>query len=181
MRQVSFFLALIFSYMTAGYYTGHMMPFVGKFIENPKIVFFISFGILFALGAIFFFLLGKLLHLVMQLTLVTWFDKMLGFFLGVVKAALVTSFLYMVMSSGPSSAHDLVKESITSRFLSQGSEFVQKMINDPDLQERFLPKKPAIPEEKEPVGSLLGKDEKEAGDSRIPIIDSHFFNDRKEK
>lgn len=180
LRQVSFFLALIFSYILAGGYTGLMMPYVGKFIENPKIVFFISFLVLFLAGAVFFVLLGKVLHLVMQLTLVGWFDKLLGFFLGLAKAALVTSFLYMVMTSGPPSAHELVQKSITSKYLAEGSALIQKYINDPELREKFLPKAPAIPAEEKAEPE---REEK----SRIPdeqqiksFIDSHFFEERQE-
>lgn len=180
MRQVSFFLALICSYILAGEYTGPLMPLVGKFIGNPKFVFFISFAVLFAAGAVFFVLLGKVLHLVMQLTLAGWFDRVLGFFLGLAKAALVTSFLYMIMTSGPSSAYELVQKSVTSKYLAQGSTLIQKFINDPELRERFLPKAPAIPaddkaEPERPEKSGTG-DEPQVRS----LLDSRLFQERGE-
>jgi membrane protein required for colicin V production len=180
-RQVSFFLALIFSYMIAGQYTGSMMPYVGKFIENPKSVFFISFVLLFILGTIVFVLLGKILHLVMELTLTGWFDRLLGFMLGLVKAALVASFLYMIMSSGPSSAHELVEKSITSRYLAHGAAFVQQLINDPDLRQKFMPKAPAIPPEKESVQDSSQDSRQSDDNQQKSILDSYFFNDSPEK
>ncbi|MDH3329742.1 MAG: CvpA family protein [Desulfobulbaceae bacterium] len=180
MRQLSFFLALVFSYMIAGQYTGQMMPYVGKFIENPKSVFFISFALLFIIGAIIFILLGKVLHLVMQLSLAGWFDRLLGLILGLVKAALVTSFLYMTMSSGPSSAHDLVKKSITSEYLTGGAAFVQQLLNDPELKQKFVPKAPAIPPEKKSAPDSSEDSRQTDEHLEKSFIDSHFFNDSRE-
>lgn len=144
MRQVAVFLALIGSYLLAGEYTGRMMPYVEQFIENPKAVFFISFGLLFILASIFFLLFGKVLRLVMELSLVAWFDRVLGFMLGMVKGVFVTSFLYMVMSSSVISANELLTKSLTSQYLEHGATFIQKTINDPEMRDLFLPKAPAI-------------------------------------
>jgi len=144
MRQLAFFLALIVSYILAGQYTGQMMPYVGKFIESPKAVFFISFVITFIFCAIFLFMFSKVLNLVIEIALAGWFDRALGFLLGLVKAFFVTSILYMIMSSGLSSANDLVKKSITAPILVLGSDFVQQLILDPEMRSRFLPKEPAI-------------------------------------
>lgn len=150
MRQLAVFLALVASYLLAGRYTGQMMPLVGQFIENPKVLFYISFGLLFIFGSIFLFLAGKVLTLVMEVTLAGWFDRVLGFMLGVVKGLFVTSFLYMVMSSSLISANELLQKSFTAKFLAHGADFVQKIINDPELRELFLPKEPAIKQDAEP-------------------------------
>lgn len=183
MRQVSFFLGLAVSYILAGKYAGQLMPYVGNFISNQKAVFFISFALLFLLGTIFFILLGKVLQLVMQVTLEGWFDRMLGFFLGLFKAGLVASFLYMIMNSGPSTARDLVKKSITSEYLAAGAVFVQELINDPKLREKFTPKPPAIIFETKPLPSpselFRKEEEKEQKEQKEekPLIDSDFFKE----
>jgi membrane protein required for colicin V production len=169
MRQLAFFLALALSYILAGQLSGELMQYVGKFVENSKAVFFINFGLLFLCGAVAMILLGKVLGLVMQVTLTGWFDRVLGFLLGLVKGALVASFLFMVMSSGPSSAHELVRKSVTSVYLARGAAFVQQLISDPALREHFLPKKPAILPEKKPSAESPGE--------RESFIDSHFFKD----
>ena len=145
MRQLAVFLSLIGSYLLAGTYTGFMMPHVSKFIDNPKVVFYISFFLLFALGSVFMILTGKVLRLVVEVTMAVWFDRILGMFLGLFKAVFVTSILYMAMSSSLVSSNELLKKSLTSPFLVQGAEFVQQMIEDNDLRKIFLPKEPAIP------------------------------------
>ena len=144
LRQLAFFLALITSYLLAGRYTGQMMPYVDKFIENPKAVFFVSFGLLFLGGALVLVLLGKVLSLVMEFSLVSWFDRMLGFLLGLAKAVFVTSFLYMAMSSSTISANGLLEKSLTSPYLERGAGLVRQIIADAELRELFLTKLPAI-------------------------------------
>lgn len=144
MRQLAFFLALIASYLLAGQYTGQMMPYVGKFIENPKAVFFVSFGLLFLVGAIVLVLIGKVLCLVMEVSLVSWFDRLLGFLLGLAKGVFVTSFLYMAMSSSMISANELLEKSLTAPYLARGAELVRRIIADAELRDLFLTKLPAI-------------------------------------
>lgn len=149
MRQVAIFLALLGSYWLAAAYTGDMIPTVSNFIENPKIVFYVSFFLLFILGSIFMLLTGKALRLVMELTLVTWFDRTLGFILGLIKGLFVGSILYMVMNSSlVGSSNELLEKSFTKPLLEKGAEFIQQIIRDEELRSQFLPREPAIlPEE----------------------------------
>ena len=148
MRQIAIFFALIGSYILAGSYTGQMVPLVSGFIENPKAVFYISFFTLFLLGSVFMLLTGKVLRLVMELTMATWFDRTLGMLLGLVKGLFITSILYMIMSSSMVSSNELLQKSFTTPVLATGSDIIQQVIRDEELRTLFLPKEPAIlPEE----------------------------------
>ena len=150
MRQLAIFLALIGSYLLAGADRGQMMPLVSNFIENPKAVFYISFFLLFLFGSIFMLLTGKVLHLVMELTMATWFDRALGCILGLVKGAFVTSLIYMAMNSSLVSSGELLEKSLTSPYLAKGADFIQQIIKDKELRNLFSPKEPAILPEKMP-------------------------------
>ncbi|HEB69127.1 MAG TPA: CvpA family protein [Desulfobulbus sp.] len=145
MRQLAAFLALVGSYWLAGRYSRELMPYVGKFIENPKLVFLVSFALLFLLSALLFILGGKVLHRVMEISLLGWFDRFLGFLLGVVKGAVLASLLYMFLASSLSASNDLLKKSISSRYLARGADMLHQLISDPQLREYFLPREPAIP------------------------------------
>jgi len=145
MRQLAAFLALVGSYWLGGRYSRELMPYVGKFIENPKLVFLVSFGLLFFLSALLFILGGKVLHRVMEISLLGWFDRFLGFLLGAVKGVVLASLLYMFLASSLSASNDLLKKSISSRYLAQGADVLHQLIADPQLQEIFMPRVPAIP------------------------------------
>ncbi len=144
MRQLAAFLALVGSYWIAGRYSHQLMPYVGDFIQNPKLVFFASFGLLFCVSALLFILGGKVLHKVMEITLLGWFDRFLGVVLGAFKALVLASFLYMVLASSLSASNDLLKKSMSSPYLAQGAAILHQLIQDPQLQKYFIPKKPAI-------------------------------------
>lgn len=171
LRQLAFFAALIASYLLAGRYTVQMMPQVARFVENPKTVFFLSFGLLFVLAAVVLVLLGKILSLVMELSLVGWFDRMLGFGLGLAKAAFVTSFLYMAMSSSAISANELLEKSLTAPYLARGAEVVRRIIADPELQALFLSRLPAILRELTPAVPVPGETPP-AADQQAPPVSS---------
>jgi membrane protein required for colicin V production len=144
MRQLTTFLALVGSYWLAGRYSGQLMPYVHQFVENPKMVFLASFALLFLISALIFILAGKVLHRVMEITLLTWFDRFLGLLLGAVKGAVVSIFVFMILASSLSASNDLFNKSLSSPYLSRGAEVVRKIIHDPKIREQFVPKEPAI-------------------------------------
>lgn len=148
MRQFAAFLALVGSYWLAGRYSGQLMPYVHNFIENPKLIFFISFALLFCLSAVLFILGGKVLHRVMEITLLGWFDRFIGLLLGAVKGVILSSLLYLFLVSSLSASNTLLKQSVSSRYLAQGAEILHRLIDDPQLRSYFVPREPAIPEEK---------------------------------
>lgn len=175
MRQLAVFAALIGAFLLAGEYTDQMMPVVDGMVDNPKTVFYIGFFVLFILGSISLFLLAKALHLVMEVVLAGWFDRVLGLLLGGVKGALAVSFLYMVVSSSFISANELLQRSVTSQILFPGAEFVRNNIHDHHLRALFLPREPAIgpePEDEREIPSsepLVPGEEGRSG-SFVPVM-----------
>ncbi len=148
MRQLASLLALIGSYWLAGRYSDYLMPYVGRFIDNPKVVFFISFAVLFVVGAFLLILTGKVLQLVMDISLLGWFDRLLGLGLGAFKAFFVAAILHMALSAGLSSSNNLMRKSLSSKFLARGAEIVQEVIRNPELRRLFIPREPAIKPDK---------------------------------
>ncbi len=157
MRQLAAFLALIGSYILAGRYSGKLMPAVDRFIDNPKLVFLVSFVLLFLVTAIVFILAGKVMHRVMEITLLGWFDRLMGLLLGVVKGAVLASFLYMVLSSSLAGTNTLLQKSLASPYLAAGARQLNMIIHDQRLRQYFLPRKPAIPENSLPAPSVRRK------------------------
>lgn len=144
MRQLAAFFALVGSYYLAGQHAAQILPFTERFIDNPKVTFLVSFAIIFLVAALVFTLIGKVLHRVMQITLLGWLDRVSGLVLGGVKAVVVASLLYMFLASSLSATNELLRKSYSSPYLKQGAELLQSLINDPRLRQYFLQKDPAI-------------------------------------
>ena len=144
MRQLATLLALVGSYWLAGKYSGQLLPYVRNITDNPKIVFFGSFAVLFLILAIVLILAGKVLRRVMEIALLGWFDRFLGLLLGGLKGILVAVFLYMMLVSSLSTSNELLKKSLSSPYLSQGAAVVRQAIRDPRIRKLFVPREPAI-------------------------------------
>ena len=144
MRQLAALLALAGSYVVAAQYTAELIPYTERFVDNPKLTFILTFVVLFLLAAVAFTLIGKVLHRVMQITLLGWFDRLLGLALGALKALVLASLLYMVLASSLSTTNDLLRRSWSAPMLKQGAAVLQALINDPRLRQYFQHKEPAI-------------------------------------
>lgn len=145
-RQLAAFCALIGGYWLAAHYHGDIAPYAARFIENQKLLFVVSFACIFLAAAVAFTLLGKMLRRVMEITLMGWFDRLLGGGLGAIKGAVLTSLIYMFLASSLSASNDWLQKSITVPYLDLGAARLQVLINDPRLRRYFEPKKPAIAE-----------------------------------
>ena len=144
MRQLAAFFALVGSYFLAGQYAAGFTPLAERFVDNPKLTFILTFATIFLVAAVAFTLIGKLLQRVMQITLLGWFDRLLGLMLGAVKALVLASLLYMVLASNLSTTNDLLRRSWSAPVLKEGAAVLRTLINDPRLRHYFQQKEPAI-------------------------------------
>lgn len=144
-RQLAALLALAGSYVVAARYTAELIPYTTRLVDNPKLVFLISFICLFFASALAFSLLGKIMHRLMQITLLGWFNRLLGMTLGALKAALLASLLYMLLASTLSATNTVLRTSLSAPYLRQGAQVLHAIINDPKLRAYFTENTPAIP------------------------------------
>ncbi|WP_457573089.1 CvpA family protein [Desulfolithobacter sp.] len=150
MRQLAAFLALVGSYWVAGRYASELEPYVSRVMDNPKLIFLVSFSLLFLVMAMLFILGGKVLRRVMEISLLGWFDRFLGLLLGGVKGMVVVSLMYMILASSLSGSNELLRKSLTSPYLARGAKILYSLLNDPQIRALFLPKEPAIKAEPVP-------------------------------
>lgn len=146
-RQLAAFFALVGSYVIAARYVGLLLPWTRNFVDRPALVFLVSFVLLFLAAAILFSLAGKILHRLVQVVLLGWFDRLLGLLLGIVKAGILASLLYMALASTLSASNTLLSRSCTAPFLREGAELLKTLIQDQKIRDYFRENTPAIPPE----------------------------------
>jgi membrane protein required for colicin V production len=66
LKQVIGLIALYLGYIVASQYHDRLFPFLRDFSENPKVIFFCSYALLFVVAYLLAVLLGKALHFVIQ-------------------------------------------------------------------------------------------------------------------
>ncbi len=143
-RQLAAFVALVGGYLLAGRYADQILPWIGQWISNPKLAFLVSLASIFLAVILICTLIGRILQLILRVTLLGWLDRLCGALLGFVQALVVASLVYMVLASTLSSTNSFLREAWCSPYLRQGGEILQSLISDPKLRGYFLEKAPAI-------------------------------------
>ncbi|MCI5145056.1 MAG: CvpA family protein [Candidatus Electrothrix sp. AR3] len=150
-RQLATSFALVGSYWLAGQYVGQVIPFVQQVITQPKMVFLASFLALFVFFAMLFILVGRLLHKVMEVSLLGWFNRFLGGILGLAKGTLVVVVVHMVLASIFPPSYHLLRNSQTAPYLVLGGKVIRQFIEDVRVKEDLLPLEDEEVEEEQPV------------------------------
>ena len=114
MRQLAAVFALLGGYYLAGQYTSTILPYTHQFIASPKFTFLLAYGIIFIVAVTTLTLLGHLLQRFMKTSPPGWMDRLGGLVVGGLKALVVASLLYMVLSSTLSTTNDLLRKSYTA-------------------------------------------------------------------
>jgi membrane protein required for colicin V production len=163
LRQITTLVALVVGYVIAGQYHDKLFPFLRGLSDNPHVLFWSSYVILFGITYVLTMLFGKALANVVELTVAGWFDKLLGGFLGFVKAAVLIILLNMVLSGVLAPENKMLRSCQFCPYVSQATDYVRSLIKDEKLREALLQKKPAIAEKAK-------KQEKIAEDGVRPFV-----------
>ncbi|MGL1932786.1 MAG: CvpA family protein [Desulfotalea sp.] len=148
LRQISFFAALYFSYFVASQHAGTIEPYLSALSDNPKVVFIISYVLLFITAYLLFFFLGKVLKMVVQVSIVSFFDRILGAVIGLAKAVLLLVSIHMILGTMLAPENRMLRECASCDTLNKGSEAARGIIKDPEIRAALKSKKPAIPLDK---------------------------------
>ena len=157
--QISSLIAMVGAFVLAGYFDNDFYRLILPYLKNSHIAFLITYIVLFV---VFFFVIklaGLGLRLVMDLTLVAWFDRTVGAIFGIIKGLFFISLIFVVISSFLSGSNNYLKKSITYPYLSMSSKVILAFIRDNDLRSYFIPKEPAI---------KLSSDDKKKAEEQIP-------------
>ncbi len=143
-RQLAALAALFIAFIAAGQYYGQLSVFITPFITEPQLAFIITYALVFLLTYILIVLLGLLLKKVMQISFLGWFDRLLGGIFGFAKAAFICTLSFMALAWILSSSNPMIQKSFFSPYLMISSKYVITFIKDENMQEKLMPKRPAI-------------------------------------
>jgi membrane protein required for colicin V production len=142
--QLAFLVALVLGFMAAGAFYGDFTLLIGPWIKQPHLAFLVTYLILFLGVYLVVMVVGRGLHLVMNITMLTWFDRLMGGLFGAIKGIFVASLVFMGLAGFISSSRPILRDSFSYPFLAVSSGYILMFIRDNDLRERFLPREPAI-------------------------------------
>jgi membrane protein required for colicin V production len=142
--QLAFLGALVLGFIAAGNFYEKLAPFVQKIITSPQIAFFATFTVLFLIVYFAVIAAGRGLKKVAKVSLLGWFDRFMGGMLGLGKAVLLSTLVFMVLSGVLSRSNAFLRKAYMYPFFVKSSRGVLQFVKDKDLRARFQPKDPAI-------------------------------------
>ncbi len=143
-RQLASIAALILGYIIAGRYYQESSSLLSSFIPSPQIGFLVTYGLIFAGVFAVVIGLGYLLKKVVTISLLGWFDRMMGGLFGLSKALIIVTVGYMILAGFLANSNPLLTKSYTAPYLAKSTEFMLQFVKDNKLHTHFLPQKPAI-------------------------------------
>ena len=144
LKQVTGFVALYFGYFVASQYHDRIFPVLREISENPKVVFLTSYVILFVITYVAVMLVGKGLGYVMEMTIASWFDRLLGALIGSAQAFILAILLHMILGTILAPENQMLRDCVTCDGLNGAAEFTRELIRDEDARESLLQQQPAI-------------------------------------
>ena len=144
LKQIIGLIALYFGYIVASQYHDRLFPFLRDFSENPKVIFFCSYALLFVATYLLAVLLGKALHFVIQITMVGWFDRLLGGILGLAKAVLLVVLMHMVLGTVLAPENPLLRSCETCDELNTATGLALELIRNEEARKALMQQVPAI-------------------------------------
>ncbi len=144
LKQITGLLALCLGYIIASQYHDRLFPFLKDLLDNPKIVFICSIGILFLVTFVIVMLLGKGLSYVVDVSFSKWFDKILGTILGALKAGVVVILLHLILGSILAPENEMLRECQTCDTLNIAADHARMIIRDEEVRLSLIPQTPAI-------------------------------------
>lgn len=144
LKQVTGFVALYVGYLAAGRYHDRILPILRDISDNPKVIFLTSYVLLFVVTYVVVMLLGKALSYVLQLTITSWFDRLLGAVIGFAKAAILAVLLHMILGTILAPENQMLRTCATCDTLNNAAGFTREFIRNEDVRKSFLQQQPAI-------------------------------------
>lgn len=144
LRQVTGLLALYLGYFAASQYNDRLFPFLRDISDNPKVVFLVTYVVLFAATFLVVMLIGRALKFVVEITITGWFDRVLGCFVGIAKAFICTVLLHMLLGTILAPENDTLRTCTACPAINTITDVSRNIIQDPELREALRQQIPAI-------------------------------------
>ena len=166
LKQIVPLLALYLGYFAASRYHDELLPFLSDFSENEKLVFIGAYVILFVAAYIAAALLGKVVAKLIQITITSWFDRILGSVLGFAKALIIVVIGHMFIGAAISAENRMLQSCMTCPTLNKLADTTRKVIKDENMRKALKQQKPAIALDS--MKEVLGREGEEAGEASTP-------------
>lgn len=144
LKQVTGLAALYLGYIVASQYHEKLFPFLKDFSDNPKVIFLASYVALFFATYLVVMLIGKFLSFVIQVTITSWFDRILGAVLGFAKGIILVLLMHMILGTILAPENQMLRKCMSCDLLNEGADFARQLIRSEEVRKALQQQEPAI-------------------------------------
>ena len=144
-RQMASILALVFGFIVAGRYYGESAHLLTPYISNKQVGFFIAYLLIFLIVFGGTVVCGMILKKVMHVSLLGWFDRIIGAFFGMAKGLALSCLFFMGLGIFISAGSPFFADSFAYPYLERGSSIILTLVKNDNLRTELMPRRPAIP------------------------------------
>ena len=143
-RQIASILSLVLGFVVAGRYYGEYAHLISPYIHNKQIGFLVSYLVIFLVVFGGVIISGFVVKKVMSISLLGWFDQLLGAIFGAGKGVCVCCLVFMGAATFISGSSPFFTRSLFYPYLDQASQIILRIVKEKDLRADLLPQQPAI-------------------------------------
>jgi len=144
LKQVTTLLALYLGYFAASQYHDRIFHLLRDISDNPKVIFLTSYALMFIATYVVVMLIGKALGYVIQFTITTWFDRILGAGIGFAKAIILVVLMHMILGAVLAPENQMLRSCLTCDALNGAADITRDFIRNDDVRKSLIQQKPAI-------------------------------------
>lgn len=128
-REISSIAGVICGYYAGYTYYEGVAESLQPWIKNPSYANITGFVVLFCAVFIVVNVLGLIIRYFMNVTLMGWLDRVLGFVFGTAKAVLICSIIVVMLTAFLPRGAPLVRDSVTAPYISRISEWIVMVVS----------------------------------------------------
>ncbi len=135
-REISSIVGLIVGFILANRYHDQLLPLVSNILPDPVLANLISYTLIFLTGLVLILIIAAVLRYLLKITLLGWLDRLAGGTMGLIKGALLSILIVLLLTTFLAPQADILR---TSRFAPDVNQ-ISSLLADlmpPELRREF--------------------------------------------
>ncbi len=128
-REISGIVGVVAGFYGANTYYPQLMPYIDSWISSPQLQKLVCFFLLFCLILIAVGLVAALIHNLLKIVFLGWVDRTFGVIFGAAKGILITTVLFIMITSFVPNGSNQMAASRTAPYLAQVADALTLFIS----------------------------------------------------
>ena len=142
-RELASIVGVLGGFYAAYTYYPHIAKLISPWITNPAYLNIVSYMVLFLAVVVIVGILAVVIKYLLNIAYLGWVDRVSGALFGGVKAALIVSVLFIVLTAFLPKGAPIIKDAASSPIVASVSEVLAKVISK-DMKSNFTQKIKAL-------------------------------------